>query len=83
MRIESKQARFYYLKEAAEQGWNQLPADFIKDSYVFESLNLAEPFNSSVNHTKEMSTQLCNDLQPHNLIRTKTVTANIITQNFR
>jgi predicted nuclease of restriction endonuclease-like (RecB) superfamily len=92
MRVEDEQARYYYLKEAAEQGWsvrtlerhidtlyyerllsspaksviygdnikNQLAADFIKDPYVFEFLNLAEPFNSK---EQTLETALISNLQ--------------------
>jgi predicted nuclease of restriction endonuclease-like (RecB) superfamily len=92
MRIENEQARYYYLKEAAEQGWsvrtlerhtatlyyerllsspaksvihndkikNHLPTDFIKDPYVFEFLNLAEPFNSN---EQTLETALISNLQ--------------------
>ncbi|MFH1859992.1 MAG: PDDEXK nuclease domain-containing protein [bacterium] len=81
MRVESEDARNYYLKEAREQNWSvrvlernintfyyqrilssqnkkealsqsssfekQNPNDFIKDPYVFEFLNIPEPYNAT------------------------------------
>jgi len=94
MRIEDKNARNWYLQEAAEQGWsvrvlernintlyfqrllsskNQQenlkhdqnpgktdPADFIKDPYVFEFLNIPEPVTAS---EKEIESALIANLQ--------------------
>jgi len=94
MRIEDKNARNWYLQEAAEQGWsvrvlernintlyfqrllsskNQQenlkhdqnsgktdPADFIKDPYVFEFLNIPEPVTAS---EKEIESALITNLQ--------------------
>lgn len=94
MRIDDTDARNWYLKEAAEQGWSvralernldtlyyqrllssqkgqksltdsqslekSNPADFIKDPYVFEFLNIPQPFTSS---EKEIETALIENLQ--------------------
>ncbi|MDR2474580.1 MAG: PDDEXK nuclease domain-containing protein [Bacteroidales bacterium] len=93
MRVENKNAREYYLNEAAKQNWsvrvlernintfsyqrllssNQADdtveqkdieqfaiGDFIKDPYVFEFLNVPEPYNSN---EKELETALIDNLQ--------------------
>ncbi len=94
MRVNDNNARNWYLKEAAEQGWSvralernletlyyqrllssqkgqksltdsqslekSNPADFIKDPYVFEFLNIPQPVTSS---EKEIETALIENLQ--------------------
>ena len=93
MRIDNNEARNWYLKEAAEQGWSvrtlernlntlyyqrlissqksqnnsnesQIEksnlADFIKDPYIFEFLNISEPITTS---EREIETALIQNLQ--------------------
>ncbi len=93
MRIDDNEARNWYLKEAAEQGWSvrtlernlntlyyqrlissqksqnnsnesQIEksnlADFIKDPYIFEFLNISEPITTS---EREIETALIQNLQ--------------------